>query len=154
MNYQPETSKEVWGGVNTVINTWLFERQELIRLYCDLTDLNDPAEFRFRLAKFCEVLVDYTSAGHFEVFTGIEHEAHVFDERELKIIKTIYPHLTRTTEVILWFNDQCEYLNTNPASTERVRADLSYLGETLSERFDLEDRLISSVHKRNQPIVN
>ena len=67
-NYQSE--QPAWTGVNHLLSKWLVERQELIRLYCSLTDeSSDRPMFLRRLETFCEVLVDYLSAGHFEVFT-------------------------------------------------------------------------------------
>jgi len=35
---QVRSSAGHWSGVKNIINTWLVERQELIRLYCALTE--------------------------------------------------------------------------------------------------------------------
>lgn len=138
---------DTWGGVNSVINKWLVERQELIRLYCLLTqDPSDRPKFLRSLESFCEVLVDYLSAGHFEVFTELENEARAFDERGLQLVNALYPYLEQSTEIALCFNDRCEQLKLSHRDFEKVREELSYLGESLTDRFQLEDQLIEYVH--------
>jgi regulator of sigma D len=141
-----------WGGVNSVINKWLVERQELIRLYCSLTeDAADRSIFLRRLETFCEVLVDYLFAGHFEVFTELESEARHFDERSLQLVNALYPYLEQSTEIALIFNDRCEQLKLSHRDFEKIREELSYLGESLTDRFQLEDQLIEYVHNSTAP---
>ena len=141
-----------WGGVNNVINKWLVERQELIRLYCSLTeDDADRSIFLRRLETFCEVLVDYLFAGHFEVFTELESEARHFDERGLQLVNALYPYLEQSTEIALCFNDRCEQLKQSHRDFEKIREELSYLGESLTDRFQLEDQLIEYVHNTTAP---
>lgn len=163
---QVKGSAEQWGGVNNIINTWLVERQELIRLYCSLTENgaftensspteNKPnkAKFLQNLEVFCEVLMDYLSAGHFEVFAELENEARCFDSRGIKLVKAIYPYLEQSTEIALWFNDRCDQLQHSDAQTEQIRSELSYLGESLTDRFELEDQLIEYVHHANAAVL-
>ena len=145
-NYQ--SGQPNWAGMNHLLNKWLVERQELIRLYCSLTD--DPVDrpmFLRRLETFCEVLVDYLSAGHFEVFTELENEARHLDERGIKLVNALYPYLEQSTEIALCFNDRCEQLKQSHREFEKIREELSYLGESLTDRFQLEDQLIEYVHK-------
>jgi regulator of sigma D len=144
-NYQSDLSPV--SGMNHLINKWLVERQELIRLYCSLTDENiDRPMFLRRLETFCEVLVDYLSAGHFEVFTELENEARHFDERGLNLVNALYPYLEQSTELALCFNDRCEQLKQSHREFEKIREELSYLGESLTDRFQLEDQLVEYVH--------
>jgi regulator of sigma D len=145
-NYQ--SGQPAWAGMNHLLNKWLIERQELIRLYCSLTDDDaDIPMFLRRLGTFCEVLVDYLSAGHFEVFTQLENEARHLDERGLKLVNALYPYLEQSTEIALCFNDRCEQLKQSHREFEKIREELSYLGESLTDRFQLEDQLIEYVHK-------
>mgnify|MGYP003628229958 CR=1 FL=1 len=140
----------VSGGANSVIHKWLVERQELIRQYCSLTEEDaDRPSFLRRLESFCEILVDYLSAGHFEVFTELENEAKTFDERGLQLVNALYPYLEQSTELALCFNDRCEQLKQSHRDFEKVRDELSYLGESLTDRFQLEDQLIEYVHNSN-----
>lgn len=151
---QVKSSAEQWGGVDNIINTWLIERQELIRIYCLLTDReSNKAEFAQNLESFCEVLVDYLSAGHFEVFAELENEARCFDARGIKLVKAIYPYLEQSTEIALWFNDRCDQLQHSDARVEQIRSELSYLGESLTDRFELEDQLIEYVHNVNAKVL-
>jgi regulator of sigma D len=151
---QVRSSAEQWGGVNNIINTWLAERQELIRLYCVITDRqSNKPEFILALENFCEILVDYLSAGHFEVFTELENEARSFDERGIKLVNAIYPYLEQSTEIALWFNDRCDQLRHSNTKHEQIQSELSYLGESLTDRFELEDQLIEYVHHSNAAVV-
>ena len=145
-----EFGKAEWTGINHDINKWLAERQDLIRLYCSLTDEStDHQMFLRRLETFCEVLVDYLSAGHFEIFTEIEHEARSLDERGIQLVNALYPYLEQSTELALSFNDRCLSLQQNTEKFETLREDLSYLGESLTDRFQLEDQMIEYVHNNN-----
>ena len=63
------TSQERWGGVHQLIDRWLAERNQLILDYTQLrkrTPVPDSADTA--LSAFCDVLVDYVSAGHFEIY--------------------------------------------------------------------------------------
>ena len=61
------------------------------------------------LQHFCEILVDYVSAGHFEVYEQLTSEAKAFgDQRGLELAKQIYPRIEVITEVALAFNDRCD----------------------------------------------
>ena len=64
--------------VDILLRRWLEERRRLLSLYCSLSRaLRDgsvqPATTQ-KLDRFCEILVDYVSAGHFEVY------CELFDE--------------------------------------------------------------------------
>lgn len=78
-----QNAKERWGGVHQLIDRWLKERQELLVHYCDLSDTarGTPSEdLAKKLERLCEILVDYTSAGHFEVYEQLIQEAREFDD--------------------------------------------------------------------------
>ena len=153
---QPLTQhSQHWGDVNTIIGKWLIERQELIRILCSLTEEElSQAEFAQRLESFCEVLVDYLSAGHFEVFSELENEARTFDARGIQLVNALYPYLEQSTEVALWFNDRCDQLRNSSTKYEQIRSELSYLGESLTDRFELEDQMIEYVHRSNAVEAN
>jgi len=145
-----QNAKELWGQVDLILGKWLLERRELISSYCNLVNEKDSGnEPSGELEAFCEVLVDYLSAGHFEIFTELECEARTFDARGIQLVKALYPYLEQSTEIALGFNDRCDQLRINHASIEQVREVLSNLGESLTDRFDLEDQLIEYVHMAN-----
>lgn len=154
MLQQQQFSETDWVGINHVINKWLLERQQLITLYCSLTDsTSDRPMFLRRLEGFCEVLVDYLSAGHFEVFRELENEARSLDDRGIQLVNALYPYLEQSTELALCFNDRCEQLKVSHRDFEKIREELSFLGESLTDRFQLEDQLIEYLHKNNACLV-
>ena len=105
-----QTAQERWGGVHLLIDRWLQERRELIRAYDDLGDKPEAlGESRKPLQEFCGVLVDYVSAGHFEIYEHLTGEAKAFiDKRGLELADTIYPRIDVITEKLLAFNDLCD----------------------------------------------
>ena len=143
-------AQERWGGVHQLIDRWLGERRELVLAYTALTKAPQaPAINCESLHGFCELLVDYVSAGHFEVYEQLTNEAKAFnDQRGLELAKQIYPRIEAITAVALAFNDHCDNGDCRD-STSRV-AELNHLGQLLHERFELEDCLIEVLHNSHQ----
>lgn len=143
-------AKERWGGVSEIIDRWLKERQELIVKYCDLTKLEefgDVEEVVKRFTEFCQVLLDYVSAGHFEVYEQLVAEAQdFFDERGIDLANRLYPRIQKTTEAVLDFNDRFDNTPEEAEELKSLMPELSRLGECLAERFELEDVLIEALH--------
>lgn len=151
-----QTREERWVGVSKLIERWLEERQELIVLYCSLSGVHAFApnsnQSSQKLRKFCQILVDYASAGHFEVYEQLAQEGKDFEDDSQKILEEIYPHISLSTEVALDFNDR--YGDAPEEETlARLKADLSTLGELLVGRFDLEDKLIEDIHNAHAELV-
>ncbi len=142
------SAKERWGGVSEIIDRWLHERQELLVLFYKLTADADSREQR--LPKLCQILVDYVSAGHFEVYDQLLKEGQEFDDEEgLKEAGDLFKTVDATTELLLDFNDK--YLETD--DLESLSSDLSQLGETLETRFSSEDRMIAVLHTSHKDLV-
>lgn len=143
------TAKERWGGVSDLIDRWLKERQELIVHYCELsnTENGDATEESVRkFVRLCEILVDYVSAGHFEVYEQLIQEAKEFNDGGLELAAKVYPRLEQTTEVALNFNDRLDGGKLSEAEVRSLFDDLSKLGENLESRFEMEDFLIEHLH--------
>ncbi len=88
-------------------------------------------------------MVDYTSAGHFEVYDQLVKEGQEFDDKEgLKSAGESFKIVDATTEEILDFNDK--YQETD--DLDAILGDLSKLGETLASRFEAEDSMIEVLH--------
>lgn len=152
-----KNATERWGGVNELIDKWLVERQELIVKFCDLT-VNPPSSQENtieRLQAFCQVLVDYVSVGHFEVYEQLTNEAIEFknDDGTLLLESTI-PQIQETTEVALDFNDSFDDIHKVDDGVEKLVARLERLGRTLENRFELEDRLIEAIHTSQADLVS
>ncbi|SFM00895.1 sigma D regulator [Marinobacter zhejiangensis] len=142
-------AKERWGGVSDLIDRWLKERQELIVHYCDLTGTDAAISTEVLAGKFvrlCEILVDYVSAGHFEVFEQLIREAKEFNDGGVELAAKVYPRLEETTEVALNFNDRLDGGQLTGGDIRTLFAELSKLGETLESRFEMEDFLIEHLH--------
>lgn len=145
-----QNAQERWGGVHKLIDRWLQDRNELIRSYDALGDTPEAlAADRKGLQTFCELLVDYVSAGHFEVYEQLNSEARAFnDERGLELADTIYPRLNVITKTALAFNDRCDKGDCSDCSS--VAAEFNTLGGLLHERFELEDCLIEVLHNAHK----
>ncbi|THB72837.1 MAG: Rsd/AlgQ family anti-sigma factor [Gammaproteobacteria bacterium] len=127
---------------NKIIASWLKERKELLVLYSQLVAINDEtpeAEEIELINSFSAVLIDYVSTGHFGVYEQLipnlslskEHQAHIFGQ--------IY----QTTEIALAFNDNYENISAKP-DLDKFTKDFSIIGEAISIRIDLEDKLLAS----------
>jgi regulator of sigma D len=90
------------------------------------------------------VLVDYVSAGHFEIYEQLTSEAKAFnDKRGLELAEQIYPRIDVITEKLLAFNDLCD-------EGKCVAEKFKELGGLLHERFELEDCLIEVLHNSHK----
>ncbi|MDB6143430.1 MAG: rsd [Pseudomonas sp.] len=145
-----QNAQERWGGVHKLIDRWLEDRQKLVSHYDGLGDTPETlAKDRKALQEFCGVLVDYVSAGHFEVYEQLTSEAKAFeDERGLELAKQIYPRIDVITEFALAFNDRCDKGDCSDCSV--VAAEFKKLGSLLHERFELEDCLIEVLHNSHK----
>src|SRR5690606_14836017 len=105
-----KTAKERWGGVNQIIDRWLEERQEMLVRYCSLSDrekhTDSPAAREEKLRRLCQILVDYVSAGHFEIYDQLIKEGREFEDADaLKQAGELFNAIDKTTESVLDFND-------------------------------------------------
>lgn len=141
-------AKERWGGVSDIVDKWLKERQELIVLYCDITTTESESSDALvaRYQNFCQLLVDYVSAGHFEVYEQLVQEAKEYDDGGLELAKKIMPKIELTTETALKFNDQFDNVDKVDDGLGSLVDEMSRLGEVLADRFELEDALLEALH--------
>jgi regulator of sigma D len=136
-----------WSNVSQSIERWLEERRELLAKYCELTEIIDVDENAIahaeQLEVFCELMVDYVSVGHFEIFDQLHKEGQLFEDSSgLDKEPNLLEKIQSTTEYVLDFNDK--YLSSN--DVDALIIDLASLGETLAQRFALEDTLIDVLH--------
>jgi len=144
-----QNAKERWGGVSELIDRWLKERQELLVHYCDLSgtpDFSQTQTLQMKLVRLCELLVDYVSAGHFEIYEQLIQEAREFNDGGLELAAKVYPRIENTTETALNFNDQLNGQSMTEDQARELFQQLSELGETLETRFEMEDFLIEHLH--------
>lgn len=144
-----QNARERWGGVNELIDRWLKERQELLVRYCALSgdqDFSQTEALRQKFVGLCDVLVDYVSAGHFEVYEQLIQEAREFNDGGLELAAKVYPRIEQTTEVALNFNDRLDSRELSEQDIRDLFDELSHLGEALESRFEMEDFLIEHLH--------
>lgn len=149
-----QTLQEHWGGVNEIIDRWLEERRELLVKYCELSEIDtfdgSSSEHGSKLQSFCELMVDYVSVGHFEVFEQLASEGKAFSDSEgLRVGAELVEAIQPSTEALLDFNDK--YLATDDLQTLTV--DLSAIGEVLAQRFESEDKMIEVLHNAHVPTL-
>lgn len=148
------TIEERWTGVSQLIERWLQERQELIVQYCAVSGIhgigqNEPLS-NDRLTNLCQILVDYVSAGHFEVYYQLILEAEAFGDGSEEAAQELLPRITATTGIAMEFHDA--YIEANDENP-KLSQHLSKLGEVLEARFSLEDQLIDSLHESHRTAV-
>jgi len=140
-----QNAQERWGGVHKLIDRWLKEREELVTAFRELRDAKPAFADKSKNARFCEVLVDYVSAWHFEICEQLTSEAKAFgDDRGLELAEQINPRINVSTQHASAFNEHC----TKGTCTDsgRFAEELQKLGAQLRERFELEDCLIEVLH--------
>ena len=141
-------NRERWQAVEALLQRWLKERREVLVKYtataARLESRSDEPPLEPEIQRLCQILVDYVSAGHFEIFNELIREAEAFADGSDKLANEIIPSIGDTTEVILGFDEKYVLEAGNP---ESLVADLSLLGEILESRFELEDRLIAVLHR-------
>jgi regulator of sigma D len=129
-----------------VVEELLNERQQLWSLFTALDTLRpftagQPLETRLR--EFCQVLVDYISLGHFEMYPRLT-EVPERRARVQALASTLYPKFMEATDAAVEFNDKYESLMGTTLDT-MLEPDLSWLGSALTSRFELEDQLIAAM---------
>ena len=148
---------EQWGTVDKLIGHWLKERQELIVLYCKVDGLKEYSSkstpIAVKVQALCQVLIDYVSAGHFEVYHHLMKEAEEFNEDYKALIGNIFPEIEKSTTVALEFNDRYATAEQCEKCLETLARDLNALGMVMVERFELEDQLIASLHDCHRELV-
>ncbi|PLW84144.1 hypothetical protein CWI75_02000 [Kineobactrum sediminis] len=138
-------------AVERMLTDWLRERRSLLARYTSLAVATDDSPENSHLARrqraLCELLVDYVSAGHFEVFSALLLEAEIFGDDNTALSTELMPDIADTTEVIMAYEEKYGNGDHYP---ETLRRDLSALGEILESRFVMEDQLIASLHGKHR----
>ena len=148
-----DNKRERWQAVEKLLQGWLKERREVLVKYTALAATLGRGAVDRRAAdlaqepglhRLCQLLVDYLSAGHFEVFYELIREAEAFADGSGRLSVDFIPQIGDTTEVIMGFDEKYSAAD---ASSDNLSADLSLLGEVLESRFELEDSLIAVLHQ-------
>lgn len=150
-----KNAQERWGGVHRLIDRWLDERRELLVSFVDLKEACDAeleAVDKVQVDRFSELLMDYISAGHFEVYPQLKEEARAFEDHEaLGIADKLLERLDMSTELMLAFDADYATPVRCRHYLPRLPAWLDRLASGLTERFALEDQLIARLHAAHMP---
>ena len=148
-------SQERWGGVHQLIDRWLAERKQMVLNYTQLRKRQAPSSLPdTELAAFCDALVDYLSAGHFEIYEQLMREAEDFkDQRGIELAHQVYPRIETITREAVTFNDTYGQPGC-VVEEETMQARLHHLGGLLHERFELEDCLIEVLHTAHKDMLS
>ena len=142
-----ESPRERQAHDHRIVQELLDERQQLWKLFQALEQdaVGHRPALETRLREFSQVLVDYISLGHFEVYPRLT-EAPVRLAQVQALANTLYPQFTEATDAALDFNDRYEKL-AGAALAATLPSDLARLGEALTLRFSLEDQLIGAMSR-------
>jgi regulator of sigma D len=143
--------REQFEAVEELLTRWLKERRALLGKYTEiavaLDHHGDDETLRLKQSALCELLVDYASVGHFEVFHELINEAERFADGGCALAEKLLPEIGATTEVILAYEEK---YGDFAGHSVKLKRDLSALGEVLESRFVLEDQLIAGLHNRHR----
>ena len=133
-----------------LIGQLLHKRQQALVAFCRVAGLEPYTENKpvaDLLQEFCQILMDYTALGHFEVYPrlgdGAEEGTEAYDQGSSLCIR-----IANATQVAVEFNDRYEPGST-PLPLADLPKDLSNLGEVLAQRIELEDRLLATLEHCN-----
>lgn len=140
--------------LRSTIESLLRRRQDVKQSYAKLAgvssiDQRDSEPFAVdheHLRRFCQIMVDYTAMGHFEVYQriieGMERRQAVKDAAN-----DVYPAIAETTDYLVDFDDRYENFDASPDELERLKGDLSRLGEIIVLRSKFEDQILAALSR-------
>ncbi|MFD2190734.1 sigma D regulator [Pistricoccus aurantiacus] len=151
-----KTAQERWGGVNQLIDRWLEQRRQLLVSFVALEAACD-ADFeeveKPLIDEFSQLLMDYISAGHFEIYPQLREEARSFnDHQALALADQLLERLEMSTELVLGFDADYDTQALTEQNLPRLPAWLERLTKGLAARFNLEDQLIGRIHADRAPM--
>ena len=127
-------------------------RQNLLFARDTATDAELEAVSKARIDTFSELLMDYISAGHFEIYPQLAEEAKAFnDESALHIAARLLERLEMSTAMVLEFDEDFASPVRCQQNLARLPAWIDRLAKGLTERFALEDQLIARLHAAHSP---
>lgn len=151
MPHTETTAQHQFKVVEELLTRWLRERRALLSRYTEIVVSLDgnPGEnaLKIRQKALCQLLVDYASSGHFEIFHELINEAETYADGSDQLALQLMPNIGDTTEVIMAYDEK---YSSEETYTDTLERDLSALGEVLESRFVLEDRLIAGLHNRHR----
>lgn len=135
--------------IEAIITRWKQQREAIHdnleeSLYSDHALQVEVQDFPIEV--FCESLMDYISAGHFEVYETLFREGLRESTAELEanreLLNEIYHSIENTTDLALTFNEKYKDEQLHSSEDVSLPKDLMQLDNALTIRFALEDQLL------------
>ncbi|WP_039054709.1 Rsd/AlgQ family anti-sigma factor [Enterobacter sp. Bisph1] len=142
---QLESLTERVRGNNKLVDHWLQARKQLLVSYYNLVGIKPGKGSYMQLNEkalddFCHNLVEYLSAGHFNIYERIINDLE--GSSPLFAATQLYPMLKANTEEIMNYYDSSLENAIDDDNCLEFQQALSDIGEALAARFTLEDKLI------------
>lgn len=151
-------AQDHWAHVDALVKRWLQDRQKLIVLMLSLNTRDSSHDAHAqplseRIQTFCQSLVDYVSAGHFEVYDRLLSEGESDGNPALLKAQKSYGILYDSTQAALRFNDVYDCHKHSNDLIDNLPHELAEISLMLEDRFEAEDRLIAMLHKEQPHIA-
>mgnify|MGYP005754537551 CR=1 FL=1 len=137
------------GRTHEMVQKLLDERQEMLSMFCRVAGLEpfkNATPSPDVLQEFCQVLVDYSAFGHFEIYerivAGRERRSRV-----VEVAREVYPRIAEASEVAVEFNDKYD-ASDHELDLQQLERDLCKLGEEIAVRIEMEDHIIQALTSR------
>lgn len=150
----PPTGVERRERLHNTIAALVKLRQEVVVSYCQLSGVSSfdsrneesHAVEADQLRRFCQIMVDYTAMGHFEVYQRII-EGKERRRAVKEVAADVYPAIAETTDYLVDFNDKYDAFEGTSEDVDMLAGDLSRLGEIIAVRGELEDQILASLEQ-------
>lgn len=152
METHTEERKERRLGTQQMIRNLLAERQEMLVAYCNLAGLEPyrpDKPVKRQLEEFCQLLMDYTAFGHFELYRRISDGSERRQE-VMQVARKVFPEIAEITDNAVSFNDRYD-ASDHVLDLKSLAGDLSELGERLALRLELEDQIVQALMAGSAP---
>lgn len=97
-----------------------------------------------QVKNFFNILVDYLSRGHFDIYPRILTIMEHVSSRRLIIARRLVPRIQDNTEEILKISDEYNG-DLDDGIMQNLKSDLSRIGQLLEIRFTHEDRMVMAL---------
>ena len=107
----PSAALNRWRRIEALLHAWLEQRRRLLVLLCSIQGLEGfqrPGSIENQVREFCQLLMDYISAGHFEIYQELVREARLGAAHRggtVNLASRILHQLDPSTEEALAFNE-------------------------------------------------
>lgn len=142
-------TRQRYGGRHESVDALLDARHTLLVQFVGLLDARKNRRKCLpschAIQEFCSDLMDYVTAGHFEIYQRVVDAIEAASGRRQSVANRILPRIQTTTEFVLDFNDKYGGEQIDEEQWLHLDEDLNQLGPILEERFRQEDRLVRAL---------